>query len=264
MTDQLASEESFSPIYHLTGGDTIGAKPMNFRRKAYSYWCIEYTVEGAGYLCVDDKRYDIKSGDVYILPKGKDHEYGPDKKNPWRKLYIVIDGPLIEELTRIYGIHDTYYFPHQQNTQGLFENSITQLKQKTEQTKVKISLYIHEIITQLAKQVERGYENEKGLAGKIKRYLDGNLENPLTLENLVKEFLFSKAHIVREFKKQYSITPYEYFLRRKFHLSCFYLTETDLSIKQIADKLHFRDEYYFSKFFKKRANIPPGQYRKKI
>lgn len=264
MKYNLPTKEVFSPIYHLTGGDTVGLKPMMFRRKAYSYWCIEYTVEGAGYLIVDGQKFEINCGDIYILPKGKDHEYGPDKKNPWRKLYIVIDGPLIEELTKIYGIHDTYYFPHQQNTQTLFENSITLFKEKTDQTKTKISLYIHEIITELAKQVERGSENEKGLAGKIKRYLDGNLENPLTLENLVIEFRFTKAHIVREFKKQYLITPYEYFLTRKFHLGCFYLTETELSIKQIADKLHFRDEYYFSKFFKLRAKIPPGQYRKKI
>jgi AraC-like DNA-binding protein len=101
------------------------------------------------------------------------------------------------------------------------------------------------------------------LPARIKKFLDGSLEKPLRLESLVDEFHCTKAHLVRTFKKKYDKTPYEYFLSRKFTLACFYLTETELSIKQIADKLHFRDEYYFSKFFRLRAKTPPGQFRKK-
>jgi AraC-like DNA-binding protein len=256
-------KEDNSPILHLAGGDTIGPKPIIYRRKAYSYWCIEYIAEGAGYLIVDDQQFQINCTDVYILPKGKDHEYGPDKNNPWRKKYVVIDGPLIEELTKIYGIQNTYFFPQQLSTGHLFDKLIETLKTKDENTFTKISLLIHEIIIHLASQVKHRKENDKGLPGKIKRFLDGSLENPLKLEDLVNEFHCTKAHLVRTFKKQYKMTPYEYFLSRKFNLACFYLTQTDISIKQIADKLHFRDEYYFSKFFSQRAKTPPGQFRKK-
>lgn len=255
-------KENYSPIFHLTGNNTSGLKPMMFRRKAYAYWCIEYILEGAGYLIVDGHQFQLNSGDVYILPKGKDHEYGPDKNHPWRKLYIVIDGPLIEELTKIYGIQNTYFFPQQFDTMKLFEQSIEAINNKNNQTINKVSLLIHEIITHLATQVKYRFENSKGLPARIKKYLDGSLEKPLTLEELVKEFHCTKAHLVRSFKKHYEVTPYEYFLSRKFDLACFYLTETELSIKQIADKLHFRDEYYFSKFFNQRAKIPPGKFRK--
>lgn len=260
---ETSSKEDFTPIFHLTGGDTLGPKPIVFRRKAYPYWCIEYILEGQGFLNVGGEEYHLNSGDVYILPKGKDHEYGPDKNYPWRKLYIVIDGPLIEELTKIYGIQNTYFFPQQQETKVLFEKSIEALKNRNENTVNSISLLIHEIIIHLATQIKHRIEIGKGLPARVKKYLDGSLEKPLRLENLVEEFHCTKAHLVRTFKKQYGKTPYEYFLSRKYQLACFYLTQTELSIKQIADKLHFRDEYYFSKFFSQRAKTPPGQYRKK-
>ena len=42
------------------------------------------------------------------------------------------------------------------------------------------------------------------------------------------------------------------------------LTETDLSIRQVADRVGYPDVYYFSKVFKKRFSAPPGRYRKSV
>lgn len=262
MKQLFTINEEYSPIYHLTGGDTGEIKPMIFRRKAYAYWCIEYIVNGAGYLQVDDEKFNIETGDIYILPKGKNHEYGPDNKNPWRKFYIVIDGPLIEELTKIYGIQNTYHFTHLEATKEIFEKAIHALEKRDETLQSQIALFIHEIIIHLASKTKKGRDTEKGLPAKIKRYLDASLGKPLTLEELSNEFNFTKAHLVRVFRSHYKMTPYEYFLSRKFSLACFYLTETEFSLKQIADKLCFRDEYYFSRFFCQRSKIPPGQFRK--
>ncbi|NSW89572.1 MAG: helix-turn-helix transcriptional regulator [Firmicutes bacterium] len=39
------------------------------------------------------------------------------------------------------------------------------------------------------------------------------------------------------------------------------LLTSNSSIKEIAYKLKFSDEFYFSRFFKKHTGIPPSKYR---
>lgn len=39
---------------------------------------------------------------------------------------------------------------------------------------------------------------------------------------------------------------------------------TYLSIKEIADELHFNDEYYFSRYFKKNVGVSPSHYREQV
>ena len=39
------------------------------------------------------------------------------------------------------------------------------------------------------------------------------------------------------------------------------LRGSPVAIKEIADKLHFSDEYYFASVFKRKTGIAPGRYR---
>ncbi|MBO5836623.1 MAG: helix-turn-helix domain-containing protein, partial [Oscillospiraceae bacterium] len=40
------------------------------------------------------------------------------------------------------------------------------------------------------------------------------------------------------------------------------LLESNLSLKEISQQLHFGSEHYLNAFFKKYAGMPPGAYRK--
>lgn len=42
------------------------------------------------------------------------------------------------------------------------------------------------------------------------------------------------------------------------------LNDFSKSIRQVAEELHFSDQFYFSKFFKKHANINPSEYRSSL
>jgi AraC-like DNA-binding protein len=42
------------------------------------------------------------------------------------------------------------------------------------------------------------------------------------------------------------------------------LNDGALSIAQIAEELHFSDQFFFSKFFKRNAGVTPSQYRRRV
>lgn len=71
----------------------------------------------------------------------------------------------------------------------------------------------------------------------------------------------SPAAFTRLFQRHFGASPKDYFNRRLNQEACRLLLCTVLSSKQIALKLHFSDEYYFSRFFSKINKISPGCYR---
>ena len=57
------------------------------------------------------------------------------------------------------------------------------------------------------------------------------------------------------------ISPKEYLNRRLNQEALQLVISTDLKIKEIAERLRFTDEFYFSRFFLKLNGVPPSRYR---
>lgn len=68
----------------------------------------------------------------------------------------------------------------------------------------------------------------------------------------------------RKFTADMQITPKKFNEKIVLNHSIQLLGVPDLSLKEIAQKLHLADEYHFSRFFKRNMQIPPGRFRKKI
>jgi AraC family transcriptional regulator len=68
--------------------------------------------------------------------------------------------------------------------------------------------------------------------------------------------------MVRLFKKHMGVTPHEYILRRRMETAQLLLKHSTLSIKEIAERLVFSDQYHFSNYFKKCSGMSPSRFRK--
>ena len=71
----------------------------------------------------------------------------------------------------------------------------------------------------------------------------------------------SRAHLIRVFKQNKGITPYQFLLNEKIKIAKALLSTTEMSIKSISDKLCFADEHYFSHLFKQKTGLSPLKYK---
>jgi YesN/AraC family two-component response regulator len=66
------------------------------------------------------------------------------------------------------------------------------------------------------------------------------------------------------FKRSIGLSPKDYLMRRLNQEALQHVINTNLHMKEIAEKLRFTDEYYFSRFFQKLNGTPPSRYRKEF
>ena len=84
----------------------------------------------------------------------------------------------------------------------------------------------------------------------------------ITLDDLCRHFARSKSHISHMFKSSSGMTIRAYANLLKLEDAKKLLSETDLSITEIALDTGFNDVSYFIKLFKKQFGISPLKYRK--
>ncbi len=97
----------------------------------------------------------------------------------------------------------------------------------------------------------------------IKEFIDKNLDSNFSLEKIAQEFLITPFHLIRIFKKELNLTPYQYILNKKIHLAK-ELLSTDMSISEVALSSGFNDQSHLYKYFKQFFSISPKEYQQSL
>ncbi len=109
-------------------------------------------------------------------------------------------------------------------------------------------------------------DNDNYLSGMSRAidYIHKNFTGPLSLADMTREASMSISCFVRTFKRHtgHTFTSYVNSLRveRASHL----LRDRELSMKEIASKCGFTNQFHYTRTFKKIMNITPSSYRKSL
>jgi two-component system response regulator YesN len=101
------------------------------------------------------------------------------------------------------------------------------------------------------------------LTEKIDQFIQSNLYNSITLQDLSDKFNLTSSYICRIFKSQFNVSPMDYYMNLKIEEAKKLLhSAEDILIKDISDTLRFSDQFYFSKVFKMYTGMSPQEYKK--
>jgi AraC-like DNA-binding protein len=93
----------------------------------------------------------------------------------------------------------------------------------------------------------------------IQKYYDTDI----TLEDCASKLHYNANYLSSVFKKETNFTFSEYLSNFRFQMAKKWLIETDLTVKEIADKLKYTNPQNFIRSFRKQEGMTPGQYRSK-
>ncbi|MBR6793843.1 MAG: helix-turn-helix transcriptional regulator [Clostridia bacterium] len=241
-------------------GITYPDKNYEINRENSDLACIEYIEKGTGVVQIDDQIFYPEEGDSYFLQAGSNHYYYSDRENPWKKIFINVSGRLLDSLIEGYGLKNVYYYKGLDLKKEM-HHIFDLVKESKEDCTEEIICILNRIFFKMREQIKVS-DHTSDTAEKMKEYLRNRAAAKFQIEELCQYISRSESQTIKIFKEAYGITPYAYFLDKKIRLAKDMLLNTNLSVKQIADHLHFADEYYFSNIFKKKIGVPPTKYRK--
>ncbi|HIU81051.1 MAG TPA: AraC family transcriptional regulator [Candidatus Ornithoclostridium faecavium] len=243
---------------------TVPAKgDYRVERKDCRFTALEYVREGKGIFKINGKEYRPCAGSVMVLTKGSDHSYYPDPRDPWKKDWITLDGALAESLVKCYLPTGEYCFENCD-----LSHFFSRLRTLAEEVPLNYTGFVDNAVLLLCdalmaiKNLNRKKCNRIALA--VKSFLDTHIEGAITIEEIAEELHYSPNYVIRQFKSQYGCTPYKYYTDRKLKVAQLYLRNTGMSISEIAERLHFADQHYFSNAFRQHCGMSAGEYRKKF
>lgn len=88
-------------------------------------------------------------------------------------------------------------------------------------------------------------------------------EDAPSLDELSHRAGYTKDHFARVFKKVMGQTPQDYLISARVRRARQLLVQSNLSIKEIASALGYRDVYFFSRQFKSKMGMTPSEARKR-
>jgi AraC-like DNA-binding protein len=100
------------------------------------------------------------------------------------------------------------------------------------------------------------------LAPLLRRLEAAPAASPVDYAALAADEGMSVRTLRRQFHKATGMSPHDYLLSRRMQEAKQLLYETELPIKEIARRLGYRDVYYFTRQFARRAGSSPARYRR--
>lgn len=97
-----------------------------------------------------------------------------------------------------------------------------------------------------------------------KQYVLDNIDRPITCPELAAYCHISQKQLSRLFIRFTNCSISSYIRSKKIARIEQLLSETDMTLKQISERMQFSNEYHFNSFFTKYAGMTPGAFRKML
>lgn len=110
-------------------------------------------------------------------------------------------------------------------------------------------------------QLEPAVKSKTATVEIARSYIDANVREDITLEQLSAVAYVSKQHLMRQFKEYMGYSPIQYQKRKRITLSFYNLMHRRDSIAKIASFVGFTSAYAYIKFFKDMTGYTPQEFR---
>ena len=227
-----------------------------------SLYLFELILKGDGFVEIESQTYDYSAVSYFMIPPNTENKYWSAPGVTQEKIFFICQGSLVKSLLEIYGLEKSYIVNDADSLVKYFNNMLILAKQYGARKDREAALVFHKFM-QAAHLVV--YKDDEAplppIVQKLQKLLDAHLEKKIDFAVINKKIAYSQAHMVRLFKKHMGVTPHEYILRRRLETAQLLLRHSTLSIKEIAERLVFSDQYHFSNYFKKCTGMSPSKFK---
>ncbi|NOU68741.1 helix-turn-helix domain-containing protein [Paenibacillus sp. LMG 31461] len=276
--------------------DNHDAFPMSFAYKNtksslselpdhfHDWYEIVYVYRGRGTFFIDHTFYEMKQGDLFLIPGNTIHRATPDKEAPVTSTAIYFSPSIVqlpslgedfsclqcfEQASTLRNYKFEMRLPQSQHLELLLDTIENEFKHPTIGQRQSILLHLLQLLLTIYRDMTTDTKSPKldTLVGpiwmrEIILYIDQHFCEDIGLQTLSKQASVTPAHLSRVFKQFIGMNISTYLITKRIIRAKQLLQESDANIGTIADLCGFESLPHFHAMFKRVLGITPAAARK--
>lgn len=240
-----------------------------FPGEKHPYWELTFIDNGTLTTTVDGEEYELNEMDLILYAPNQHHTQSNRSDQSCSYLTLLFDMDLQDDFlitNRVYHAHRDLHralndFIKVSSNNMMYDNEL-------------MLCYLKELIIRVlqydfleaspvaSSPMQQKFENE--LLNEVIIYINDNIYEQLTIEEICHKFSISRSSLQTLFKNNLNIAPKQYISNLKLAKSKLMIKESIYTISEISSKLGFTSIHYFSRKFKQEFGITPSDYAKTI
>ena len=243
----------------------------------HPYYEFYFFLEGHAEAQVKKEHYMLTYGDILIVPPGISHGiFVHDFEIPYRRFDLWMSVPFFKSLTEISG--DFAYAVNMASDEDrhvihtdriTFNSVLSKLLYIIEEEKgnrfgrdTQLTISLGDLLMHINRLAYEQFTTHKAtqdaLYQNICDYIEHNIDENLSLDNIAEHFFLSKYYISHVFKDNIGISIHKYIAKKRLQL-CHDAIMGGEPISQVYNAYGFDDYSSFYRAFKKEYNMSPKQ-----
>ena len=235
---------------------------------AHSYTELFYIVGGDGQFQINESLFPVHAHQLVVVNPNIIHTEVSYEAHPLEYIVLGIEGL---ELT-IPGSGEARYciysFPAHNDVLPCMQRVLQEMQERKPEHQTVCLAYMDLIMVQLLRHASVSVSQAPSRfpanpqCAAVRQYIDQHYKESITLDLLAEKASINKYYMAHAFKREYGVSPINYLISCRIREGKRLLSETDLSLSQIAAVLGFSSSSYFSQSFRSAEGMSPTEYRK--
>lgn len=255
------------PFTACSTGKYREGRGFSYFREGFNAYCLFLVVSGAGEIVYRGEAKRIERGDMVFVSSGLPGQTR-SLTDDWRFCFVNILGDYCKRFEELWNEGGLMVIRPREAARfvDLIDRISDELQESDLAGDLNANLLITELLTEALKEKFANREQyirhtRPAWVQEAMDILSGKCTEELRIAELAARFYMEQNSFTRRFKKYTGKTPKEYQMECRMERAKGLLTESNLSLSEIAARCGFGSHSFFSKIFRKLQGVTPTEYR---
>jgi len=253
--------------------ESIGLNPAQekiARPNGYDYYHWLQTDAGEGVMNVAGKSYAMPVGTGFLLFPGVPHSYEA-KEDRWETAFLTFGGAAADAIATSIGMQEPALFrwSPESGIGRAVEDMMLQVENDGDVFGIAASSGTYRFLVMLARfgMIHGKRQGDPDRLDKLRtvvEWMEARYMDPeIGIEEIAAVLGLSNRRLTDMFRESFGISPYAYFIQLRLRKAKEQLVRASpVTVREIAQRVGFRDASHFVATFKKHVGITPEHFRK--
>ena len=271
-TEVQMTDGSF--VCHETRSSVAGNTDFHVHDRYEIYLLVEGSVE----YFVDAVRYVLRDGDMLLFSSREIHKALNRTKHPFQRIVLEISPEYIAALSSVDsdlalcferepGTRNQVFLSEKEREQYI--SLLRRYMEEMSDPSFSSDIFCRSLLTEALVLVNRAWmrsteepaSESAYYSGRLVRYIDEHISEPLTLDQIAAALSLNKYYISHLFKEETGSSLHRFIILKRVEKARQLLAEGE-SVSEVCDRCGFNNYSNFIRTFHNVTGTSPGQYRK--